>query len=234
MIVGVSSVLNEASIIRQCSTHLLANGVDKLIISDGGSTDATPDILTSLDGVQFEWQDGSFDQGAEISRLTHLALARGATWVIPFDADEFWIDPLGDSISSILNAQPPDIGLIHCAAFTHLSWDLKVAQQKHFGKVAFRPTSDICVEWGNHAVYGTTGSAMHGLLEIRELQYRDWDHLQAKITKAKDLFASWDVPWVYGGHMRALAAMDSTQLEEFWSGLQGLETIHDPIPYRGT
>lgn len=235
MIVGVSSVKDEAEIIGQTVSHLKGEGVDQLIISVGGDPDdETWRAIRKADpGSIVLTQVGDFDQGREITMLAQMALEYGATWVIPFDADEFWIDPLGGSIKSVLDAQPPGIGLIHCAAFTHLDWDRKVSAQKHFGKVAFRPTPGTVVQWGNHTVSGVSGAETHGLLEVRELQYRSWDHLVAKVAKAQALFDSWEVPWVFGGHMRALCARDEEGLRQFWADFQALEAEIDPIPYRG-
>lgn len=219
MIIAVSSVLDEAGIIAETVNYLVAQGVERLIISDGGSTDGTPDILTGLDRVQFEWQDGPFDQGAEITRLTRMAFAQGAEWVIPFDADEFWCGIEG------LRDLPTNITQVYAPMYQHVDREYRHLYHKPLPKVAFRPTADCTVAWGNHTV-DVPGQAIMGL-SVREWQYRDFAHFVDKIDKARKLHASWAIPEQYGSHMRALFNVD---LEATWRAMQQVPTVHDPIP----
>lgn len=233
-IIAVSSVLNEADIIGHTVSHLLGEGVDQCIISDGGSTDDTIWGLFPPSVCNILKQEGPFDQGAEITRLAGIAHDRDADWIIPFDADEFWIDPLGGTIRSILEALPPECLKVHCAVFKHYDWDQKFTAQNPMGKVAFRPTEQMVVAWGNHDVsLGREGTEEHGLLEIRELQYRDYDHFYAKVQKARALFASWDVPMQHGHHMRELAEMPDEALPAAFLNLRSGDKVLDPIDFRG-
>lgn len=235
MIIAVSSVLNEVDIISQTMSHLFGEGVDKIIISDGGSTDGTLKILSQTGRVWCHRQEGAFDQGAEITRLAYLARDAGADWIIPFDADEFWIDPLGTTIATVLNALPDDCLKVHSAVFKHADWDTKYTLQNPLGKCAFRPCDIMTVAWGNHDINLTRrGNEEHGLLEIRELQYRDYDHFVQKVQKARQLFASWEVPTVHGHHMRELAELPDDSLPSAFLHLRDGATIHDPVPYKGT
>ena len=227
MIVAVSSVLNEADIIAKTIVHLKAQGVDEVLISDGGSTDGTRDLLVKhADG--YVLQDGPFDQGKEITHLAHLAREQGADWVIPFDADEFWIDPLGTTVAEVLYALPDTTSHVFAATYGHLDWTRRLPQ-KPLSKVCFRPQPGMVVAWGNHHVNGITGDAIHGVLEIRELQYRDWDHFLAKVEKARALFASWAVPLEHGHHMRRLTEMTDQQLADEWANYQSQPSTHAPI-----
>lgn len=226
-VVAVSSVLNEADIIQQTVTHFLSQGVDSCIISNGGGTG----IIHQLPKVTAVPQIGSFNQGAEITRLSYMAADKGADWIIPFDADEYWIDPLGTTVREVLEGLPPDVLKVHCAVFKHATWDQKYVTQNPMGKTCFRPSPEMTVWWGNHDVtLSTAGEEEHGLLEIRELQYRDYPHFLAKIQKARDLFASWAVPEEHGHHMRQLVEMTPEQLVAEWAKIQSGQTVHDPIP----
>ncbi len=228
-IVAVSSVKDETDILPKTVSHLLGEGIDRCIISNGGGT---PGVY-KMRGVIGCPQEGPFDQGAEITRLSYLAVEAGADWIIPFDADEFWIDPLGGTIRSVLEALPGSILKVHCAVFKHLDWDTKLVTQNPLGKVAFRPSPEMKVAWGNHDVWlSQGGDEEHGLLEIRELQYRDYDHFLQKVKKARDLFASWEVPQEHGHHMRLLT--EATDLQTEYDQVRGGETVADPIPYKGT
>lgn len=227
MIVAVSSVLNEVAVIAQTIAHLKAQGIDEVLISDGGSTDGTEALLIECADGYLE-QQGPFDQGKEITRLATIAMEQGADWVIPFDADEFWIDPLGTSVAEVLHALPDTTSHVFAATYGHLDWSRRLPQ-KPLSKVCFRPHPGMVVAWGNHHVFNIPGEAEHGVLEIREIQYRDWDHFLAKVQKARDLFASWDVPPEHGHHMRVLAGMTDSQLADEWRNYQSQPSIHAPI-----
>lgn len=229
MIVAVSSVLNEADIIGDVIRHLYAQGVDEILVSDGGSTDGTVEIVQALTDAWFD-QVGPFHQADEITRLAHLAMDQGATWILPFDADEFWIDPLGTTVKQVLESQPPNISTIYAGVFKHRDWDHKFTEQNPLSKVCFRPHPDMSVAWGNHHVYGVPGEEIHGLLEVRELQYRSIEHLRAKVEKARQLFDSWAVPLEFGHHMRQL--VDSTDLEAEYARLTSGAVVIDPIGAR--
>lgn len=234
MIVAVSSAKGEADIIGGTIKHLHNQGIRHVIIS------TPPDDLTTREEIRraggtLQDQTGPFDQGAEITRLAHGAVAfhRDVDWIIPFDADEYWIDPLGGTVASVLNALPADCLKVHCAVFKHADWDHRYVTQNPMGKVAFRPTAEMVVAWGNHDVtLGQAGTEEHGLLEIRELQYRDYDHFLAKVHKARELFASWDVPPQHGYHMRVLADLPDEALPAAYLNVRdaGGDTIYDPIP----
>lgn len=227
MIVAVSSVLNEVDIIATTIAHLRDQGIDNILISDGGSTDGTWDLVADLaDG--YLTQDGPFDQGAEITRLAHIARENGAEWVLPFDADEFWIDPTGGTVSQVLCQLPANISQVYAATYGHLDWDRRLPQ-KPLSKVCFRPSPDMTVSWGNHHIYGVPGEELHGVLEVRELQYRDFGHFLAKVQKARDLFATWDVPIEHGYHMRVLTQMTDTQLAAEWAAYQAQPSTYFPF-----
>ncbi len=216
-IIGVSSIKDEPEF-PTTFVHMTNQGLDRIIVSSPG-------------GEWGELQEGPFDQGAEITRLAYMAATDGADWIIPFDADEFWIDPLGGTIRSVLEAQPPDVLKVHCAVFKHADWDHKYVTQNPMGKVCFRPSPEMTVAWGNHDVQlSQSGNEEHGLLEIRELQYRDYDHFLQKVQKARELFASWDVPPEYGHHMRLLAELPDQALPAAFLNLRDGETVLDPIP----
>ena len=91
----------------------------------------------------------------------------------------------------------------------------------------------IFFTWGNHHVSGIPGEELHGVLEVRELQYRSYEHFLVKIEKARTLFASWDVPREHGSHMRALTEMNEAQLATEWDKLRSMLSKNDPIDYRG-
>jgi hypothetical protein len=220
VIIAVSSVKNEAAIIETTVRHYLADC--EVIISDGGSTDGTRDILESLPITVWD-QEGPFDQAAEILNLTRAAKARGADWVVPFDADEFWCD------LDRLNVFDESVGIVEATVFGHRDWEWRHEGAKPLPKVAFRDATAIA--WGNHAVEGHGWT--HGGFQIRELQYQSFEHFLAKIDKARELYESSDFPLEYGSHMRRLVAMSDQERAVEWARLDSIPTVYDPIPVRG-
>jgi 2-polyprenyl-3-methyl-5-hydroxy-6-metoxy-1,4-benzoquinol methylase len=97
---GLMMVRNEADIVRVNLQHHLALGIDQVLIVDNGSTDDTPEILEELsrDTGRVHWtrDEGPYRQAEITSELAREACSRGADWVLPIDADEFWHAPGGD------------------------------------------------------------------------------------------------------------------------------------------
>ena len=95
-------VRNEADIIRVNILHHLAQGVDHFLVVDNGSSDGTVEILTRLaERLSIQWTryTGPYYQSEIVTELAREAYLRGADWVIPVDADEFWSAPAGNLTS---------------------------------------------------------------------------------------------------------------------------------------
>jgi glycosyltransferase involved in cell wall biosynthesis len=94
---GLMMVRNEADILRVNLLHHLTLGIDQFLIIDNGSTDGTPEILEELsrDTQRVHWTRdmGPFQESRFRSALSREAYHRGADWVLPTDADEFWFAP---------------------------------------------------------------------------------------------------------------------------------------------
>ena len=87
-------VRNEAAIIADSVGHLLGPvGMNRVYVADNGSTDSTPSILrriaTADPRLQLRPPPGSFRQPEVMNALLQEAMADGAAWVMPNDADEF-------------------------------------------------------------------------------------------------------------------------------------------------
>ncbi len=92
-------VRDERQIIIDCIGHLLGTvGVDRVYVADNDSVDGTPEILQRLaaktDRVVLSHAPGGFRQAAVLTDLAARAMADGAAWLLPSDADEFlWFAP---------------------------------------------------------------------------------------------------------------------------------------------
>lgn len=98
-IYGLMMVRNEADIVGITIRHHLAQGIDHFLVVDNGSTDGTDRVLEELSRDQrVRWvrSTGEFRQADITTELAREAYLRGADWVLPIDADEFWWAPEGD------------------------------------------------------------------------------------------------------------------------------------------
>jgi hypothetical protein len=95
---AVGMVRNEADVVRINVLHHLAQGIDRILLLDNDSSDGTPDVLADLareHPVEWRSSPGAYRQDRLVTELAHIARAKGADWVIPIDADEFWWAPSG-------------------------------------------------------------------------------------------------------------------------------------------
>jgi hypothetical protein len=104
-IYGVMMVRNEADILRVNLLHHYASGIDRFIVVDNGSSDATPEILEEFNRaglVDWRREEGKYRQAEITTDLAREAVAAGADWVLPIDADEFWCG-VSESIPAVLS-----------------------------------------------------------------------------------------------------------------------------------
>jgi hypothetical protein len=93
-IAAISMVKDAAWLIAANIRHHAAAGVSRFLVVDHGSTDGTPDLLRRLAAdVRLELfvYDGPFRQAEILTDLARYAFRTGSDWVIPIDADEFWV-----------------------------------------------------------------------------------------------------------------------------------------------
>lgn len=91
---GLMVVRDAADLIRANVRHHLGLGLERLLVLDNGSGDGTQDRLRRLARtlpIDVEIDDGPFEHGAFVNRLADRARAGGADWLLPIDADEFFV-----------------------------------------------------------------------------------------------------------------------------------------------
>lgn len=107
---GITTIRNEADLIAANLLYHLSLGLDRILVIDNGSSDQTPAILRQLAAdyaIHWSIDDGPYRQAELMTRLARAAVAEGADWIVPFDADEFWYAPSGD-LRQVLAASSAD------------------------------------------------------------------------------------------------------------------------------
>lgn len=98
MIFAVMMVRNEGDILPVNLRYHLESGIDHILVVDNGSTDGTAGILAGFaatNRVHVFSRPGPFHQAGTTTEFAREAYLRGARWVLPIDADEFWHVPNG-------------------------------------------------------------------------------------------------------------------------------------------
>jgi glycosyltransferase involved in cell wall biosynthesis len=99
LLAGISVVRNEVDIISATVRHHFNEGFDFLLVADNDSTDGTTALLERMAEEDKRLRTckaaGVFRQSEILTSLAQDAVRAGASWVIAFDADEFWHAPQG-------------------------------------------------------------------------------------------------------------------------------------------
>jgi glycosyltransferase involved in cell wall biosynthesis len=182
-------VLNEADIIGETLDNLIEQGVDHLLVADNGSTDGTLDILKSR-GVHLVHDPSvSYWQGKKISHLARAAVRNGASWIIPFDADELWKGHEGRTLRETLHSCDSDLVAAEWFDYVPLAAKTSGGFAERFpwrepepaanGKVALRANWLARVTIGNHDA-SVPGNRRAVLLRIAHYRYRSIEQAMRK------------------------------------------------------
>lgn len=253
---GVSMVRDEADVIEGTVRHM-AEEVDELIVADNGSTDGTRDLLDKLaDELPLTVLDDpevGYFQSRKMSALAEMAGERGATWIVPFDADELWLAPyrVKDVLAKVAYSVASARLFNHFATavdpegddpFRTIVW--RQRERAPLPKVAFRWEPGAVIAQGNHGVALPSGGVAPSevYLEVRHFPFRSAEQFIRKARNGAAAYRATDLPPTEGAHWRAYGdlldrygedCLADVYREHFWflsptdSGL-----VLDPAPYR--
>jgi hypothetical protein len=243
-VAGVSLVKNEVDIIGHTIEHLLSEGVEPIVVADNGSTDGTYELLVELARSRpltiVRDTLAAFHQGTKVTRLARYAWMTGATWVLPFDADELWYSRHGRVREVLLNS---NCSVALAEQWEHYPRGGEEATSNPFvglpfrresacpiGKVAFRAHPFAFVEEGGHWVR-RPGPAEQ-LLEVRHLLVRSVDHAVRKWRDGKQALEMTMLDQSVGGHWRTRGGLTDEEIAAVVAAEVALvPLVYDPPPY---
>jgi hypothetical protein len=194
---AISMVRDEADIIEETILNLFDEGVDHVLVADNLSTDATRRVLDSLaprvplhvvaDPV------GPYWQAEKMTLLARAATRLGASWIVPFDADEIWRGEDGRTVAQTLRASSTPVVFARWLDYVPIEtvergryvqrFPYRLPEQENFGKVAFRANWLARLTMGNHSVALPDSSTSRGL-RIAHFRFRSVEQMRQKAITA--------------------------------------------------
>lgn len=204
-IVATLLIKNEADIIAKTIEHHINQGVEKFIVTDNNSTDATKSIVEKYPEVVeiIDETDDTHNQSLWVTRMARLACKLTPDWIVHLDADELWeglfsLRAMNASVCSCerMYLHPPcGIEFDFQQMRFYLDFDhLPIPQE---AKVAHRPDPEITIQHGNHGVVNakphTTLAVYRHHFPIRSLtQWQRKSESCLSLRKRNSICARWE------------------------------------------
>ena len=233
VIAAIIACRNEADIIELSMRHILAEGISRVYVSVGASSDGTAGIVESLAAETGKLDvrhdpDPIFHQADVMNNLAALAGADGAEIVVPFDADEFPYALNGEPLAVALADSPHNKW--YMPMYRHHDWTRREVNPKPLPKVAFRWQPGARLTMGQHEV-GIDGGA-HDVIALREWQYRNFENFVAKRDLWLSALSPDDEARGDVSHYQRLRNFAVEDMRREYNEILAIETIYDPIPSR--
>lgn len=233
---GVAMVKNEADIIESSLRHLVHQGVKHILVVDNGSTDGTYALLQQLKeelplSVGND-REPAYYQSEKMTWLAHQAQKSGATWVIPFDADEFWYG-IDGSLAQALEEAKTQVEVAHLYnAFPARTGGYVLDTCRHAdSKVCFRSWDNAVLGMGNHTVL-RPGDSGQTQVAIVHLPWRSQEQLHRKLAQGAKALELTNLPEDLGYHWRANGQLSSEDIECIWDALVEGRSVPNSLSWR--
>lgn len=224
---GIAVVRDEADIIELTVRHMCGQGLDRLLVADNLSRDATRSILDRLSQelpvTVVDDRDPAHRQSEKMTTLANQAAAAGAEWIVPFDADELWRGSTGTVRAAI---EATSATALVAAMFDHAPTPTarrgSIADRMPHGhiigwtKIAFRWQPGAVIGMGNHEVEGVATEPVSGILVVDHYPYRSFAQFRRKIRQGAAAVDVAGAPPQICFHWRAAARRPDWQLRFAW------------------
>lgn len=212
-------VRNAEDICGTIVSHMMEE-LDYVIVADNLSTDGTRDILNQLSKnsnlMVVDDNDPAHRQSEKTTALAQLAKRLGATWVVPFDSDEWWYSLNGNRLADVIRQN--DSVVYPAAIYDHVPtstdsenlcpvrrmvWRKAAPSPLH--KVACKIMPDLVIAEGNHNAFYQSMPAppvSWNKIAIRHFPYRTEDQFVEKAVLGALALELTDLPYEIGTHWR--------------------------------
>lgn len=208
MIVGVCMVRDEIDVLPYCIENMKKQGIDYVIAFDDASTDGTREYMFEEPFfdlvVSRKTQDRPYMQADIMTDLATTAFTRGAHWVVPFDADEFWFGTESRTVAEALTSQEWDseVAVAPATLYDHIAtgdlfdnpaidFPWRQPYPAALVKIAARrrPADTIRIHQGNHnASFRWPHTNAMDLLEIRHFSHRSVAQFLRKVKAGSEAY----------------------------------------------
>lgn len=250
-VVGITMMKDEEDVAFHVIQHMAEEELDLILVLDNGSTDATPQLLEQAKKsapcpvIIIEDDEVGYYQSRKMTDLAVAAADKGATWIVPFDADEVWFshdDRLGVYLRDWV---PADALAVGGTLWNHFTTDFDLEENNPFQsmiyrhpqvgalpKIAFRPVRRFVIEAGNHSVT-QDGQPLplfdNSRVELRHFPYRSYEQFRSKSVNGGRAYEATDLPHDTGAHWREYYAILQRGGDEALRGVYE-RWFHFPAP----
>jgi hypothetical protein len=239
---AVTMARNEERRLGAAVRCLVEGGVDVVVVADNLSTDGTRDVLADLARdlpvVVVSDNEPAYYQGPKMSLMARSAARHGASWIVPFDADELWLGVDG-SLSERLRSLDGDAAIAPLYDFLPDPEQVSVVDpvaeltrrrvESEVHKIAFRAHLLGTLSTGNHWVM-QPARRVEGALTIRHYPFLGFEHFVDKARSGAAAIGRTDLPHNVGEHWRVWGAEADGELVERWRTICSRELVDDPLP----
>jgi len=243
VVVGIVCVKDELDVLPGVIRRM-AESVDLILAEDQGSTDGSREFLEDQDSVVvFEDTSRAFDHSAKLTKLAHEAMAFGADWIVPFDADEVWLglDQLGEVEATMASA----VVYLHVATpeddwgqpVDRMTWRKK--EPYELRKVACRAHRGMRIWAGGHGCdypRELEPTIARDILEVRHFANRSPEQMRRKVRQGVAGLEAAGMPKPTSRHWREWNELDDGGIarvffEQFWSDRPQTDPslVFDPV-----
>lgn len=126
LIYAVTAVWNEEDIVYALVEHLWAQGLDRVLVIDDDSDDATAEEAAAAGAELIRTRsDGTYSEAVRSARVraamaTHTEAAGGDVWWLVVDADEFPRGPDGTTVRDLVQQAPAWVDVIGSRVLDHV------------------------------------------------------------------------------------------------------------------